>query len=265
MKKTGTVLDRILDKKQDEIQRLKAETDINELKREAEQTPKAKDFIAALRDCPHTSVIAEIKKASPSLGPIRPDLDVAALAKDYRDGGAAAMSVLTDEPFFGGCLDDLKTASQAAGIPVLRKDFIVDPIQIFQARAAGADAVLLIVAALETDLLKDLYQTVLDLGMTPLVEVHSKDELDIALTLEPRLLGINNRDLKTLSVSLDTCLKLRPMAPLDTLVVGESGVKTVEDMDRLIAGGMNAFLIGTSLMKADDPKTALRNLCRAGE
>ena len=265
MKKTGTVLDRILEKKQGEIQRLKAENDIDGLKRKAEQAPKAKDFIAALRDCPHTAVIAEIKKASPSLGPIRPDLDVAALAKDYRDGGASAISVLTDEPFFGGCIDDLKTASQAAGIPVLRKDFIVEPIQIYQARAAGADAVLLIVAALETEQLKDLYQTVLDLGMTPLVEVHNRDELDIALSLNPRLLGINNRDLKTLSVSLDTCLNLRPMVPADTLVVGESGVKTVDDMDRLIAGGMNAFLIGTSLMKADDPKTALRNLCRAGE
>ena len=258
------ILERILTAKRDEIADFKARTDLKDLRRRAEKIPPPRDFAAALRQCPHAAVIAEIKKASPSLGSINPALDPAAQAGLYCDGGAAALSVLTDGPFFGGRLEDLTEARLASGLPVLRKDFIIDPAQLYQAAVAGADAVLLIVAALDFPLLTDLFRTARDLGLTPLVEVHNEAETETALHLDPPLLGINNRDLTTLSVSLETCLRIRPLVPPDTTVVAESGITGPDDVARLIQGGLNAFLIGTTLMRAHDPAAMLRAICRAG-
>ena len=261
----GTVLEKILDKKMDEVARLKQETDIHTLRLQAEATAPARDFTASLRQAPHTAVIAEIKKASPSAGTLKSDVRIDHWAGEYQKGGAAALSVLTDGPFFGGHLDDLKQARQAVGLPILRKDFIIDPLQVYQARAAGADAILLIVAALDRSLLHDLYQQALALGLTALVEVHQEEEIDAALALNPPLLGINNRDLTTLEVSLETCLKLRPRVTNGALVVAESGIKGPQDVARLRSHGLNAFLVGTLLMQAPDPRAMLDALCRAGD
>jgi indole-3-glycerol phosphate synthase len=258
-----TVLDRILAKKREEVAELRQSTDMEHLKRQADQASEPRDFLQALRACPHVPIIAEIKKASPSLGDIRTGFHVGAWAKKYEAGGAAALSVLTDGPFFGGCLADLEEARTTVGIPVLRKDFIIDPVQIFQARSAGADAILLIVAALDRNRLEELFRLARALGMTPLVEVHTAEELESALRLDPPLIGINNRDLTTLDVSLDTSLTLRPMITNDALVVSESGITGPENIRRLKAGGIDAFLVGTLLMKTDHPESALKELCQA--
>ena len=260
----GTVLEKILIKKRGEVQALKR-TDVAELKKQALGAPPARDFLSALRGCTHVPIIAEIKKASPSAGNLRSDVDVAAWARTYEAAGAAALSVLTDGPFFGGHLQDLAEARGAVNLPALRKDFIIDPVQLYQSRAAGADAVLLIIAALEPDQLVELFEEAQSLGLTVLVEVHKEDELEPALALDPPLLGINNRNLKTLDVSLDTCLALRPRVNNGALVVGESGIKGPEDVARLRSGGLDAFLIGTTLMKTDHPAEMLQSLCRAGD
>ncbi|CAN2042271.1 Indole-3-glycerol phosphate synthase [Candidatus Magnetomoraceae bacterium gMMP-15] len=259
-----SILDKILKKKLEEVTLLKAENDLNVLQKQAMQMPICRDFAGALKNCPHVPIIAEIKRASPSKGPIRESVDVAELAKMYKKGGASAISVLTDKPFFEGSLDDLKKVRQTVDLPVLRKDFIIDEIQIYQARTAGADAVLLIVAALETDRLKQLFNLSLELGMTPLVEVHNESELKKALKLDPPVIGINNRNLNTLEISLETSIKLRPLIP-SSLVVGESGIKKNNDILRLLDAKINAFLIGTSLMKSTDPMRLLNELCHAGD
>lgn len=264
MAQSSSVLQRIVAEKQREVAALIDARDANEMKNRALSEPPCRDFLNTLRRRDRVPIIAEIKKSSPSLGAIAPDVDVASQARTYRDHGAAALSVLTDGPFFGGSLDDLVAVREAVDLPVLRKDFIIDPIQLYQSRTAGADAVLLIVAALTPETLHALYQETLELGMTPLVEVHNEPELDAALTLNPALLGINNRDLATLTINLETCLRLRPLAPSHTLVVGESGIKGPEDVALLRSGGIDAFLVGTTLMAAPDPGATLADLCRAG-
>ncbi|CAN2047491.1 Indole-3-glycerol phosphate synthase [Candidatus Magnetomoraceae bacterium gMMP-13] len=259
-----SILDKILKKKLEEVTLLKAENDLNALQKQAMQMPSCRDFAGALKNCPHVPIIAEIKKASPSKGKIKEAANVAELAKIYKKGGASAISVLTDKPFFGGSLDDLKKVRQTVDLPILRKDFIIDEIQIYQARTAGADAVLLIVAALDSNKLKELFNLSLELGMTPLVEVHNESELKKALKIDPPVIGINNRNLSTLEISLETSIKLRPLIH-SSLVVGESGIKKPDDILRLLDAKINAFLIGTSLMKSNDTMKLLNELCHAGD
>ncbi len=220
----------------------------------------------ALRQASATgvAVIAEIKKASPSRGLIRADFDAAALARSYQAGGAAALSVLTDEPFFQGCLRDLELASASVPLPCLRKDFIVDEYQIAEARAHSADAILLIAAALTNAQLKRLAESARGLALDVLVEVHTAEELDRVLeTLGEAgasAIGVNNRDLKTLEVRLETSLELAGHIPHGVIRVAESGISTPEDMSRLRAAGFDAFLIGESLMRQPDPGAALKGL-----
>jgi indole-3-glycerol phosphate synthase len=259
-----TVLDKILIEKAEEVKRLKAETDIRALQKQAADAAPPRSMIDALRCCSHVPIVAEIKKASPSAGTIKEMTGVASQARSYGAGGAAALSVLTDGPFFQGKLEDLSEARDSVAIPVLRKDFIVDAVQLYQSRAAGADAILLIAAALEPHHLRDLYLETVALGMTPIVEVHEESELSGVLGLDPVIVGINNRNLKTMEVSLETSIKLRPLIPKQTLVLAESGIKGPEDVSALLAAGLDAFLIGTTLMKSEDPAATLALLCRAG-
>jgi indole-3-glycerol phosphate synthase len=254
------VLTRILDQKREEVSLLANKAPLADLRAQAEDTAPARDFLAALRARPGHAVIAEIKRASPSAGRLAIAVDPAERAKLYEASGAAALSVLTDTVFFGGSLQDMRLAREACGLPVLRKDFVISINQIYEARAAGADAVLLIAAALEQEQMTDLYACVRELDMTPLVEVHSQDELDAVLGLSPELVGINNRNLKSMKIDLSTSLELRPLIPPNVTVVAESGVSSPEDVARLREGGLDAFLVGTSLMKADDPAAVLRSL-----
>jgi indole-3-glycerol phosphate synthase len=260
-----TILDTILGHKLQEVEQLKAVVDVQTVRRLAEEAPRPRDLIAAVRNCPHVPIIAEIKRASPSAGTIKEVPDVRRQARLYEEGGAVALSVLTDFRFFRGTLDDLTLAREAVSLPVLRKDFIVDPLQIYGARMAGADAVLLIAAALDQSQMLELFEQTLSLAMTPVVEVHSKEELERVLSLKPPIVGINNRDLRSMQVSLETCLKLRPFVPKESLVLAESGIKSAEDIVRLRQGGVDAFLIGTTLMKSSDPSATLAGLCRAGD
>ncbi|MBO0768505.1 MAG: indole-3-glycerol phosphate synthase TrpC [Solirubrobacterales bacterium] len=206
------------------------------------------------------SVIAEHKRASPSAGVIREDLSLEQVVGAYQRGGAAALSILTEESRFKGSLDDIKAARAASTLPILRKDFIVDPYQISEAHSAGADAILLIVAALEPSALRKLYQQATDLALDVLVEVHNRAELEVALELEPRIIGINNRNLSTLAVDLNTTYELLPDIPAGTLKVAESGFRTRAELDGLAAAGLDAVLIGEALMRASDPEAACAGL-----
>jgi indole-3-glycerol phosphate synthase len=252
------VLQRIVAEKREEILAYSQRTSPAELNSQALDAPPARDFLAALKARPGHAVIAEIKRSSPSAGRLANEVDPAERAKIYESGGAAAISVLTDKAFFNGSVEDLRQAREACSLPVLRKDFIISLAQIYEARAAGADAVLLIAAALEHEQMAEFYECTQSLGMTPLVEIHDRKELDPVLSLKPELVGINNRNLKSLEVDLDTSLGLRPLIPVDVTVVAESGVNYPSDVARLREGGLDAFLIGTSLMRADDPAAALQ-------
>ena len=217
-------------------------------------------------DLPRPKIIAEFKRKSPSLGIIRNDLSVADVARRYERGGACAISVLTDGEYFGGSLDDLSAARSNAKLPVLRKDFIIDPIQVYEAAIAGADAVLLIVAALDNALLGNLRKVAEDeLGLDALVEVHTSDELRRALDAGAKVIGANNRDLKTFQVSLDTSERLIGEAPPDRIMISESGLQSAEALRRLYRLGFRGFLIGEAFMRASDPETTLRDLIAAVE
>lgn len=209
-------------------------------------------------------VIAEMKRRSPSAGMLRPDLDPAATAQVYEAAGAAAISVLTEPDFFGGSLDDLRAASRATRRPILRKDFVIDPLQVLEARAAGADLVLLIVRALPPDRLRDCLATAAALGMEALVEVHDRPELEVALGLGAELIGINNRDLDLLSTDLGVTERLAPLVPADRYAISESGIAGEDDLERLRACGVRAVLVGEALLRAPDPTVALRRLTVAG-
>jgi indole-3-glycerol phosphate synthase len=223
------------------------------------KVPPPRDFPGAL-SANGLNVISELKKASPSLGVIRADYAPASLAAGLENAGAAALSVLTEEDFFSGSLGDLKQASKAVKIPILRKDFIVDPWQVWETRATGADSFLLIAAVLQDDDLRELLDLGHELGMEPLVEVHSRVELDRVLTAGARIVGVNNRDLRDFQVHLETSLELVESIPEECVAVSESGLHSHEDLVRLRRAGFDAFLIGEHLMKHSDPGAALAEL-----
>ena len=257
------ILDEILDHKRAEVAARLGRRSFQEVRRAAESAPPSRDFAQALLDR-RPAVIAEIKRASPSEGMIRPDFGPAAIAESYARAGAACLSVLTDERFFMGADAHLGEARDAAGLPTLRKDFMIDPYQIHESRALGADCVLLIASALEGSRIADLADLAGELGMNVLIEVHDRAELDRALALKPKLVGVNNRDLRTFETRIDTTIELLPDIPDAVTVVTESGVHTPEDVRRLRAAGVEAFLVGTAFMREADPGTALRRLFAEG-
>jgi indole-3-glycerol phosphate synthase len=254
------ILSRILAVKRKELAAAQREAPLAAVRAVAEAAPAARDFVGALRAAVaagRPAVIAEIKKASPSKGVLRADFDPAAIARAYEAGGAACLSVLTDRQFFQGGPQDLVAARAACALPVLRKDFLVDPYQVFEARAMGADCILLIVAALDLPRMRDLEAAAHALGMGVLVEVHDGAELEAALGLRTPLLGVNNRNLRTFETRLATTLGLLSRIPSDRLVVTESGILRREDVDLMRARGVNAFLVGEAFMRASDPGVAL--------
>jgi len=257
------ILERILARKAEEVAARRARLPLEEIAARARAMPEPRDFAGALEAkiaAGQPAVIAEVKKASPSRGVIRPDFDPAAIARSYERGGAACLSVLTDVDFFQGADDYLQQARAACALPVLRKDFTVDPWQVFEARALGADAILLIVAALDDAALLELTLLAADLDMAALVEVHDAAELDRALDLPTALVGINNRNLRDFSVSLDTTLGLVERVGDERLLVTESGILAPADVAKMRAAGVNAFLVGEAFMRAAEPGDALREL-----
>ena len=253
------ILDDIVAARREDLARDKREVGVEVLVRRPAYAASRRSLTAALRGR-RPAIIAEFKKASPSRGPIRPDADPAAIARVYAAAGAAAISVLTEPRFFRGSLDDLLAVRGCVDLPVLRKDFLIDPYQIVEARAWGADAVLLIVAMLDDQLLAELLGAAAAHGLEALVEVHDAAELERALRCGTTLLGINNRDLRTFVTTLETGERLRPHVPAHVTTVAESGIDSADDIARLRAAGFNAFLIGESLMRARDPGAKLREL-----
>lgn len=260
---SGTILDEILAHKREEIDARRRKRPEAALSAAAARQSAPRGFTAALRrraDAGMPAVIAEVKKASPSKGVIRPDFDPVAIAKSYEAHSAACLSVLTDEKYFQGADAYLEQARGAVSLPVLRKDFVIDEYQLLEARALGADCVLLIVAALDAPRLADLNQRARALGLDVLIEVHDAEELEIALDLEPGLVGINNRNLKTFETSLETTYHLLPSIPDHVLVVTESGIHRREDVTAMLQHGVRSFLVGEAFMRADDPGEALEAL-----
>src|SRR5215207_3888382 len=261
-------LSKIVERKAARLAGAKAVRPLEEVRREAlavRAGARRHAFRQALGDAGRVNVIAEFKRASPSKGEIRAGASVAETARAYERGGAAALSMLTEEDYFRGSLADLREAKASTRLPVLRKDFVFEEYQVFESAAAGADALLLIVAALDDETLSGLLHTAEDgLGMDALVEVHTADELGRAVAAGARIVGVNNRDLRTFGVSLETSIELSELAPAGTLLVSESGLRDAGDVARLRARGFHAFLVGETLMRADDPEVALRHLAGAG-
>ena len=257
-----TILEEITAYKRDqEVPALLAQTSLMEMQAAADSSPPPLDFAGRLKRAPGVALIAEVKKASPSRGLLRPDFEPARLAIDYSAAGATAISVLTDAPYFQGSLENLQLVREACpNTPLLRKDFIVHPIQVYEARSAGADAILLIAAVLADNELVDLLEVVHRSGMQALVEVHHRDELDRVLPLASNLVGVNNRNLHDFSVDLNTCLQLRSQVPDDICFVAESGIHTPEDMARLRQAGVDAALVGEALVIAPDVKLRIKEL-----
>jgi indole-3-glycerol phosphate synthase len=258
------ILNKILAVKADEVAAAKKHRDLASMRREAEtSTEPVRGFEKSLRTniaAGHAGVIAEVKKASPSKGVLRADFRPADIARSYEEGGASCLSVLTDVNFFQGSADYLRAARAACSLPVIRKDFIVDMYQVYEARAMGADAILLIVAALDHGLMAELEACALELGMDVLVESHDGDELAAALKLRSNLVGINNRNLRTFETSLDTTIGLLPRIPADKLVITESGIMVPDDVKRMRDANVHAFLVGEAFMRAPDPGAELRRL-----
>ncbi len=251
------ILARIVDHKRSQLARTSGQR--VELERRAANRPPGRDFRAALMASP-PAIIAEIKQASPSQGVFTDDFHPASIAKLYEAGGAAALSVLTDEEFFKGNLADLETARSAASVPVLRKDFTIDEIHVIEAAAHGADAILLIAAILDVQQLRDYRELAARYGMAAMVEVHDDYELDAALDSGADIVGVNNRNLHTFEVTLDTSLRLAEKMPAAMIKVAESGIHSRGDLQQLQAAGFHAFLVGEHLMKSADPVAALREL-----
>lgn len=257
----ASILDQIFAAKRAEVEAAREKVSLEAIVAVAKQASAPRSFIGALRS-KRPAIIAEVKRASPSKGDILPGLNPAAVARDYAESGAAAISVLTDR-HFKGSLDDLRAVRGAVAIPLLRKDFIFDPYQIYEARAAGADAILLIAAMLETEQMRSLAELTAELGMTALVEVHNRDEFAIAETIGAALIGINNRDLHIFKTDIATSEELLRDYCGTSLVVSESGIDKPADIRRLDAAGARAFLIGESLLRSGKPREALRLLTRA--
>jgi indole-3-glycerol phosphate synthase len=257
------ILNKIIAVKREEIEEAINRKPLLAMRKDAESRVNTRDFVGALRAriaAGQPAVIAEIKKASPSKGVLREDFIPADIAQAYAESGAACLSVLTDKQFFQGSIDYLKQARASCGLPVLRKDFIIDAYQVYESRVMGADCILLIAACLDDAQMKSLEALAMSLDMAVLVEVHDEAELDRALKLRTPLIGINNRNLNTFEVSLDTTLKLMGKVPADRLLVTESGITTTEDVKRLRDAKVNAFLVGEAFMRADDPGEALQQL-----
>jgi len=257
------ILNKIVAVKQEEVTAARQRKPLEAVRFDAESRVLTRDFVGAMRakiGAGQAAVIAEVKKASPSKGVLREDFIPADIAQSYAEYGAACLSVLTDQQFFQGCVDFLKQARASCQLPVLRKDFMVDAYQIYESRAMGADAILLIAACLDDAQMKDFEQIARSLDMAVLVEVHDAAELERALKLKTPLVGVNNRDLKTFEVSLDTTLSLMRDIPKDRLLVCESGIHTRDDVLRMGAAGVNAFLVGEAFMRAKEPGQALAQL-----
>jgi len=261
--KTPTILRKIVDRKWEEIDGRKSKVSVADLKAMAGDQPPARGFTDALRrriEQRTPAVIAEIKKASPSKGILRDPFVPEAIAESYEKGGAACLSVLTDKDFFQGHEDYLKAARAACSLPVIRKDFMVAPYQVYESRAIGADCILLIAACLTRDQMQELEGTAHEIGLDVLVEVHDGEELDDALTLSTPLVGINNRNLHTFDVTLDTTLELHHRISDERLTITESGIMTVDDVNAMTDRGIYGFLVGESFMRADEPGVKLREL-----
>ena len=260
---TPTILKNILARKQEEIAERSAMVSISQLIEKAASASAPRGFAKAMADKiarGESAVIAEIKKASPSKGVIRENFDPAAIAISYEQGGAACLSVLTDVDFFQGADEYLQLARNASSLPVIRKDFIVDEYQIYEARAMGADCILLIVSALEKEQLTQLHEVALSLGMDVLIEVHDEAELDIALTFDNPMVGINNRNLHTFEVSLENTYKLLNKIPANKVVITESGIHAREDVAAMRAQNVHAFLVGEAFMRHDEPGKKLNEM-----
>jgi indole-3-glycerol phosphate synthase len=257
-----TVLDEILATKRDEVTMLHRPQVRDLLRSRALEAPPTRGFTAALRPEEGTlGVVAEIKRRSPSKGDLAPELDPALTAKAYAAGGASCLSVLTDQPWFGGTVDDLLAARAACELPVLRKDFTIDEVQVYETRAIGADAILLIVAALPDDgLLRDLHELALGLGLAVLVETHDDAELERALRLGARIVGVNARNLGTFAEDLGVGERLAARVPADAVAIAESAIRSVDDATRMAVAGFDAVLVGEMLVKADDPTVTVRGL-----
>ncbi|MDM0044994.1 indole-3-glycerol phosphate synthase TrpC [Variovorax dokdonensis] len=261
------ILDKIVAVKREEVKAAQGRTSLAAIRQDAESRVLTRDFVGALRrkiERGQAAVIAEVKKASPSKGVLREEFIPADIAQSYAEGdgkvSAACLSVLTDRQFFQGSIDFLKQARASCDLPVLRKDFMVDPYQVYEARAIGADAILLIAACLDDAQMRDFESIASELGMAVLVEVHDEAEMDRALRLKTPLIGVNNRNLRTFEVSLDTTLALQAKVPEGRLLVTESGIATRDDVARLRAAGVHAFLVGEAFMRAEEPGEALARL-----
>ena len=251
-----SVLDRIISRKQKEVAESKATRPLSSIRQEFRNSDQPRDFFAAVSEPSELQLIAEFERRSPSAGEIRPGAEPADIVRGYEKSGAAALSVLTDGEDFGGCIDDLILARKASSLPVLRKEFIIDSYQVNESRLYGADAVLLIAECLDDCLLKSLYREVIDLGMTPLVELHSEENLSRVLDLGATLIGINNRDLVTMKTDIGHVLKLQEKVPSECVLVAESGIRTRADVEQLEAAGVQAILVGESLLTSSDPSGA---------
>lgn len=253
------ILDRIVEVKRREVDSLKESTSLEALQKAVRYLPSPRDFRKAIsgRDC---SIIAEVKRSSPSKGRIREDFDHIEIASLYEENGAAAISVLTDEEFFEGKNSYLSEIKETVSLPLLRKDFIIDPYQIYETRIIGGDAVLLIAGILKEETLRQFIDLAESLGLSPLVEVHSREELDKTLAAGAGIIGINNRNLKTFSTDLRTSMELAPSVPEDRIVISESGIETRKDIETLMKKGIHSFLVGETLMKAHDMGGKLKEL-----
>jgi indole-3-glycerol phosphate synthase len=257
------ILEKIISVKRREIEESRSVVSFSELEKQCSSLPPTRDFVHALRSRVEKSepaVIAEIKKASPSKGVIRKDFDPVAIGRSYEQSGAACLSVLTDREFFQGAPEYLTAVKAETTIPVIRKDFIIDPYQVYEARAMGADCILLIVAALDVAEMRELERVAQKMGLAVLVEVHSQEELEHALELDTPLIGINNRNLRTFETDIRTSLSVAKRIPSNRIAITESGINTREDVALMIEHSIYAFLVGESMMRQPDPGVALRGL-----